>query len=483
MKSNSLFKISSAVLLLSNLTCKSVYEPKIKITKSPNFILILADDLGYGDLGCYGNRLNSTPNIDNLAIAGTMFTDFYSCSLCTPARASLMTGCYPIRINMEKNYRGECVNFPVDEKGLNPDEITIADLLKTKDYKTALIGKWHLGDQKEFLPTRQGFDYFYGVPYSNDTPPGYVNRKEKMIYEHPPIPLLRNEEVIEAPVNQESLTLRYTEEAVSFIRNNKNNHFFLYLAHTMPHSPLYASKNFLGKSKNGLLGDVVEEIDWSVGEIIRELESLNLLENTMIIFTSDNGAPPNPSERSNAPLSGYKGTVMEGGIRVPFIVSWPGKIPHSKKCHQLSTMMDLFPTIANVSGIKTPNDRIIDGKNIWDLMSDPENCESPYAYFALYHMDQLQAIRTPHWKLHLPLNDKKNLLGNSLGASPLKLYNMDEDLAETNDLSSGKPEIVKELMVYATIARSWIGEGDIPTRNSRSAGYVAFPVPLKLDSK
>ena len=220
---------------------------------SPNFIIIFTDDMGYGDPACFGNEINKTPNIDQLAEEGIMFTDFYAgASLCTPSRAGLLTGTYPVRNNMAVNYRGECVCFPVDEKGLNPDEVTIAELLKQKDYATALIGKWHLGDQPEFLPTRQGFDYYYGVPYSNDTDAGRFKwRGNRQFYDQPDIPLMRNEQVIEQPVVQNTLTQRYTGEATAFIRKHKNNPFFLYYAHTMPHYPISASDGFLGKSENG----------------------------------------------------------------------------------------------------------------------------------------------------------------------------------------------------------------------------------------
>jgi len=370
------FLFLSILLALTN--ASTTGESKEKDEESlPNIILIFTDDLGYGDLGCYGSSLNKTPNIDQLAASGVLFTDFYAASgLCTPSRASLLTGSYPIRNNMEQNYRGECVCFPVDEKGLHPDEVTMAELLKQKDYATALIGKWHLGDQPEFLPTRQGFDYFYGLPYSNETPPAYTWRKEIKIYEHPPVPLLKNEEVIEAPVKQENLTQRYTQEALKFIKDNKAQPFFLYFAHTMPYGPLYAGEKFAGKSENGTLGDVVEEIDGSVGEIMNLLEELKLKENTLVIFTSDNGAPKKPAERSNPPLSGYKGTIAEGGMRVPMIMNFPEKSP------------------------------------------------SPYAYFAYYQMDQLQAIRAGKWKLYLELGQKKNMWGSYTGPAKLKLYDL-----------------------------------------------------------
>ncbi|MFB0524339.1 MAG: sulfatase-like hydrolase/transferase, partial [Phycisphaerae bacterium] len=242
---------------------EGILSSSIEIERStgakPNFIIIFCDDLGYGDIGCFGSKKNRTPNVDRMAVEGMRFTSFYVTSgVCTPSRSSLMTGCYPRRVNMHQNEEGLCVLFPVNKKGLHTDEITIAEILKMQGYATCCIGKWHLGDQPEFLPTRQGFDYYYGIPYSNDM----GSRKET---NRPPLPLVRNEKVIEAPANQDTLTKRYTEEAIRFITTNKERPFFIYLPHTMPHTPLHASKAFRGRSANGLYGDVIEELDWSVG--------------------------------------------------------------------------------------------------------------------------------------------------------------------------------------------------------------------------
>lgn len=448
--------------------------------KLPNFIIILADDLGYGDLSCYGSRLNKTPNLDKLAEMGVKFTDFYAgASLCTPSRAGLLTGTYPVRNNMAVNYRGECVCFPVDEKGLNPDEITIAELLKNKKYSTAIIGKWHLGDQPVFLPTRQGFDYWFGLPYSNDTDEGWFKaRGSSQIYAQPQIPLMKNETVIEQPVVQNTLTQRYTCEAVKFIKENVKKSFFLYYAHTMPHNPISASDGFLNKSENGLYGDVIEEIDWSVGEIIKTLKELNIMENTIIMFTSDNGAPGTYKNASNGKLSGYKGSPMEGGNRVPMIVSWKGTLPEGKISKGISSFMDFLPTIAFLARIDLPDDRIIDGKNIYGLLSNPEVAESPHTYIAYYLMDQMKAIRMGEWKLHLALDHYIDMWGKDLGSRKARLYNLMDDLGETVDLSEQFPEKVEELMVVAQMAGNWIGDRDKPTSNSRPAGFVEKPVPL-----
>jgi arylsulfatase A-like enzyme len=450
--------------------------------KLPNFIIIFTDDMGYGDLSCYGNKLTKTPNIDRLAEEGIRFTDFYAgASLCTPSRAALLTGTYPVRNSMATNFRGECVCFPVDEMGLNPKELTIAELLKQKDYKTALIGKWHLGDQEEFLPTRQGFDYYYGVPYSNDTGEGRFKwRGNNQTYDQPKIPLLRNETVIEQPVVQNTLTQRYTNEAAKFIKDNKRNPFFLYYAHTMPHYPISVSDGFKDKSGNGLYGDVIEEIDWSVGEIIKTLEELIILENTIIIFTSDNGAPRTYKEASNGGMSGYKGSHMEGGYRVPMVVSWRGSLPEGKISNQLSSVMDLLPTIAHIAGIDLPQDRVIDGMNIYELFTNPEEAESPHAYFAYYLMDQMKAIRVGDWKLHLPLDEYIDMWGKDLGPRKSKLYNLKDDIGENIDLSGKLPDKVEEMMVMARMAGNWIGDRNKPTPNSRPAGFVEKPVPLLM---
>lgn len=473
-------KIASSLLILSLSfwTVQKAYAQK----KEPNFIIIFADDMGYGDLACYGNKLNKTPNLDGLAKSGVMFTDFYAgASLCTPSRAALLTGTYPVRNNMTVNYRGECVCFPVDEKGLSPNEITIAELLKEKKYSTAIIGKWHLGDQPEFLPTRQGFDYWFGLPYSNDTDEGYFKlRGFSQIYAQPPIPLMRNEKVIEQPVVQNSLTERYTGESIKFIKENQSKPFFLYYAHSMPHSPISTTEGFLGKSKNGLYGDVIQEIDWSVGEIIKTLKELNILENTVIIFTSDNGAPKTYKEASNGGLSGFKGSDMEGGYRVPMIVSWKGTLPGGKVSNEISSVMDFLPTIAHIADVNLPNDRIIDGKDIYELFSNPEKAKSPYAFFAYYLMDQLKAIRVGDWKLHLPLDEYIDMWGKDLGPRKAKLYNLKDDLGEKVDLSGQLPEKVGEMMIMTKMARAWIGDRNRPTPNSRPAGFVEKPVPLLM---
>jgi arylsulfatase A-like enzyme len=381
-----------------------------------------------------------------------------------------MTGCYPKRVDMHRNCRGKCVLFPVDNKGLNPNEITIAEILKQKAYATCCIGKWHLGDQPVFLPTRQGFDYYYGIPYSNDM--GAEQRRE-----NPPLPLLRNEEVIEAPAVQETLTKRYTEEAIEFIRKNKDRPFFLYLPHTMVHNPLNPGQEFRGKSANGLYGDAVEEIDSCTGRILTALKDLGLDKQTLVVFTSDNGA----SDRyggSNAPLRGHKGTTWEGGMREPAIFWWPGNIPAGKTCDEIAVTMDLVPTFAALCGARSPKDRIIDGKDIRPLMSGKPGAKSPHEAFYYYQIDQLQAVRAGKWKLHLPLRPKKRNWGKPIPEAALALYDLENDIGEKNDVAEQHPNVVKRLLALAEEARRDLGDADRDGANLRPAGWVENPKPL-----
>jgi len=447
----------------------------------PNFIIIFCDDLGYGDIGCFGSTLHRTPNIDQMANEGKKFTSFYvSSGVCTPSRSSLMTGCYPRRVNMHINATPAGKNkmrqvlFPVAKKGLNPNEITIAEVLKQKDYATACIGKWHLGDQPEFLPTRQGFDYYFGIPYSNDMGTNQFST-------NPPLPLLQNEKVIEAPADQNTLTKRYTEEAVKFITANRNKPFFLYLPHSMPHNPVHASETFRGRSANNGYGDAVEEIDWSTGEILKTLRELNIDNKTLVIFTSDNGAAQRWGG-NNAPLKGWKGSTLEGGMRVPCVMRWPGKIPAGKTCNELTTTMDLMPTLAKLAGTDEPKDRIIDGRNIWPLMAGQQGVKSPHKVFYYYQKAQLQAVRTRQWKLYLPLDEWQIYVARDITQKhKSELYDLENDVSETNNVAAEHPDIVKKLLEYAGLARQDIGDMNREGMNQRPAGMVVTPRPLVME--
>lgn len=449
--------------------------------ETPNFVVILCDNLGYGDIGCFGSTKHRTPHVDRMATEGTCLTSFYvSSGVCTPSRASLMTGCYPRRVNMHVSEDGKSVLRPAARKGLHPDEITIAEVLKARGYATACIGKWHLGDQTPFLPTRQGFDRYFGIPYSDDMTAD-KNRS------WPPLPLMRNERVVEAPADRNTLTSRYTREAIEFITANADRPFFLYLPHAMPGSTLrpFASERFRGKSANGPYGDSVEEIDWSTGEILAALKKLGLDDDTLVLWTSDNGAPRRqPPQGSNRPLGGWGYTTAEGGMRVPCVVRWPGRIPAGRTCDALCTTMDLLPTFAHLAGTQPPADRIIDGKDIWPLLSGAKGAKSPHEVFYYYHMEQLQAVRSGQWKLHLPRQAPRSGGKKAqMKISPCRLYDLNADVAETTDVAADHPDEVKRLLALAETARADLGDGKREGANQRPAGWVANPRPRILPSK
>ena len=448
--------------------------------RPPNFIIILCDNLGYGDIGCFGSTKHRTPHVDRMAAEGMRLTSFYASSgVCTPSRASLMTGCYPRRVNMHVSGRGGVVLRPMDTKGLHPDEVTIAEVLKAQGYATACIGKWHLGDQPPFLPTRQGFDSYFGIPYSDDM----VGTKDGS---RPPLPLMRDERVIEAPVDRNTLTARYTREAIQFITANRHRPFLLYLPHAMPGSTRkpFAGERFRGKSANGAYGDSVEEIDWSTGEILAALKRLGLDEHTLVLWTSDNGAPRrNPPQGSNAPLRGWGYNTSEGAMRAPCVVRWPGRVPAGTACDELCTTMDLLPTFARLAGTKPRADRTIDGKDIWPLLAGAKGARSPHEAFFYYYMAQLQAVRSGNWKLYLPLDAKWASFGGRTRKSPAALYDLAADIGETSNLAARHPEVVARLMALAEKARADLGDIGRRGKGQRPAGHVAHPKPQTLSAR
>ena len=432
--------------------------------RRPNIILINCDDLGYGDLGCYGSTQNETPVLDQLADQGVLLTDFYmASSLCSPSRGAMLTGCYPPRISFG-SFEGRVVLFPGQPLGLNPEEVTIAELLQRAGYATKLVGKWHCGDQEEFLPTRHGFDSYYGLPYSNDM--GRQNGDDT----YPPLPLLRDEEVIQQQPDQASLTERYVEECVRFMREQAERPFFLYLAHMYVHLPIYAPEHFLRESKNGRYGAGVACIDWAAGVILHELEVLGLAKNTLVIFTSDNGSRNRGEGGSNKPLRGTKGTTWEGGQRVPCIMRWPQVIPAGTVCRELATAMDFFPTLAQVGGAQIPTDRIIDGRSLLPMMESPYTAESPHDAFFYYLMDELEAVRNRKWKLHVAKRHQE----------VRELYNLEEDPGETENLYDLHPEVVRELSAKLAACRRDIGDSVTNVRgaNVRQIGRVDNPDTL-----
>jgi arylsulfatase A len=428
----------------------------------PNIILINCDDLGYADIGPFGSKLHRTPNLDRMAKEGRRFTSFYStCGVCSPSRSSLMTGCYPKRVGLHQNEKGGWVLFPGNSRGLNPSEITIAEVLKTQGYATACVGKWHLGDQPMFLPTRQGFDSYFGIPFSNDM--GQTDRPKKM---YPPLPLLRGEKVIEEEPDQRLITQRYTKEAIAFIRRAKDKPFFLYLPHTMPHWPQYSSAAFHGKSKNGKWGDTVEEIDWSTGEILKTLKELGLDQKTLVIFTSDNGGATQHGAK-NFPLRGGKGSTWEGGHRVCCVMRWPGQIPAGTSTDELTVTLDLLPTLARLAGTTAPADRIIDGKNIWPLMSGTPNAKTPHAAYYYYFRGTLHAVRSGDWKLFV-----KTRAGRG-SKQILQLYNLATDIGETKNVAKENPKVIDRLMKHIESARQDLGDApQHPGTNCRQPGHA-----------
>lgn len=455
--------------------------------QKPNVIVILADDLGYGDLSCYGADDITTPNIDRMATEGAKFKCFYVSPVCSPTRAALMTGSHSTRVGIGG------VMFPRNNHGVNPDEITLPELLKVQGYATAIIGKWHLGNQDMFQPLNHGFDYWYGTPSSNSQGfyptlkqyaadcifrEGYT-RESILELNEAKCPLVRNNIVVEVPADQTQFTQRYTAEAIRFITENKGKPFFVYLAHNMPHIPLHASEKFVGSSKRGVYGDTIQELDWSTGEILNSLKELELDQNTLVIFTSDNG--PNTSTGGSAgALKGGKGSTLEGGVRVPFIARWPEKIPAGTECDEAITGMDLLPTLTRLAGGDIPSDRVIDGKDIWPLLARKPDAKSPHE--AIYYLRGrgVQGIRVGDWKYRIATEkltkEKKTKQPASEGKSKKitveTLYNLSDDIGEQNNLIAKHSEIV------ARLKKQMEGFHKELRKNTRPAGVVK---PISID--
>jgi len=453
--------------------------------RPPNFVLIYCDNLGYGDIEPFGSQLHRTPNLNRMARQGRKFTHFYSTAgVCTPSRASIMTGCYAQRVGMHSNPRDGLVLRPVSPYGLNPAETTVAEILRDAGYATACVGKWHLGDQPEFLPTRQGFDWFYGLPYSDDMTARIWQRDGS---QWPPLPLMENERVIEAPCDRDTLTQRLTLNAADWIAQHRRESFFLYFPEAMPGSTAapFASPAFKGKSKNGPWGDAIEELDWSAGVILDRLEKLGIAENTLVIWTSDNGAPltgkPGDFSRgSNLPLGGRGYTTSEGGFRVPMMAWQPGQVPAGTECAELTSTMDVLPTFAKLAHIPAPE---VDGHDIRPLLFGAPGATSPYRAFYYYQEDQLQAVRSGPWKLFLPIETfavhPHFTPGKENG--PL-LFNVVDDPAESQNLAPQNPDIVQRLAKLANRARQELGDTNRPGKNQRPPGHIKHPRPNVLDS-
>jgi len=436
--------------------------------KKPNFIYINIDDLGYADIEPFGSKVNRTPHLNRMAEEGRKLTCFYAAPVCSPSRASLMTGSYPKRALSIPH-----VLFPGNAEGLSQDEVTVAELLKKQGYATGIVGKWHLGDQPEFLPRKHGFDYYYGLPYSNDMGPAADGVKSNLgaplpkprnvRRKQPPLPLLRNETVLQRvlPDDQQAIVENYTNEAVSFIWNHRDEPFFLYLPHSAVHFPLYPGKKFHGKSKHGLFGDWVEEVDWSVGQVLDTVRQLGLAENTMVIFTSDNGGQ-NRHGAINLPLRGGKGSTFEGGMRVPTIAWWPTKIPAGTASDEIVSTMDILPTLTNLAGGKTPTDRKLDGHDIWPILAGSEDAKSQYEAFYYFRGFNLQCVRSGDWKLHLANGE---------------LYNLKDDISEASNVAKAHPEVIAKLRALADAQKDDLGVKDIGP-GCRPLGKVENAQPL-----
>jgi arylsulfatase A-like enzyme len=445
--------------------------------RPPNFVIIFADDLGYADIGSFGATGYKTPNLDRMAREGARLTDFYAAqAVCSASRAALLTGCYSNRVGIQGalDHRAQY--------GISDKEMTIAQVLKTRGYATAIFGKWHLGHYPQFLPTRHGFDEYFGLPYSNDMWPNHPTAAKGY---YPDLPLIENEKVVQLMPDQTQLTTWYTEHAVKFIEKNKDKPFFLYLPHSMPHVPLFVSDKFKGKTKQGTYGDVIEEIDWSVGQALDTLKRLGLDRETLVIFTSDNG--PWLSYGNNAgsagPLREGKGTSFDGGQREPFVARWPGKIPAGAVNSEPAMTIDLLPTIARLAGAEVPKDRIIDGLDIWPLLAGERGARSPHDALYFYWGKELHAVRSGKWKLHLP-HPYQHLESAGGGGKPgryvrreleLSLFDLEKDVGETTNVAAKNPDVVKQLMAFVERARADLGDSltNREGKNVREPGRLA----------
>jgi arylsulfatase A-like enzyme len=466
--------------------------------RPPNIIVILADDMGYGDLGCFGNKKIKTPNLDRMAKEGMRFTSFYvTDSVCSPSRASLMTGCYAVRIGLEGALN------PTSRIGISDKELLLSTLCKLRGYATALFGKWHLGHQARFNPLRHGYDEYFGTLFPNDC----CNKYHPIVRNFPPFTLMEGEKVVAEEPDQSLFTQQFTERAVKFIEKNKEKPFFLYLAHAMPHVPIHPSAQFRGKSQGGLYGDVIEELDWSVGEVLAALKKHGLDENTLVIFTSDNGPFLSYGNHAGSagPLRGGKLTAYEGGVRMPCVMRWPGHIPPGRDCDEICSTIDVVPTVRRLIGGKL-SDNVIDGKDIWPLMSGKEGAKSPHEAFYFYNGTELHAIRSGDWKLHFPhpylivdgepgrdgkpanfgklkpaeltrsgIEGVASRHGYRVQQGGLELYDLKADIGESKNVAKDHPAVVERLQRLAESARAELGDTLTGRKGSgiRPAGTLA----------
>ncbi|NBV48299.1 MAG: hypothetical protein EBR95_04450 [Verrucomicrobia bacterium] len=440
----------------------ALLAPGLSAARPPNVVVIFIDDLGYGDIGPFGATKQRTPHLDRMAKEGMKLTSFYATPVCSVSRAQMMTGCYGARVSVPGVY------FPGQSVGLNPSEVTVAERLKEKGYVTQMVGKWHLGDQPEFLPTRQGFDHYLGIPYSNDM------LKKSAETKVPVVPLLRDEKVVELMdgEGQRRLVEIYTKEAVDFISRNKDKPFYLYYAHNAVHTPIYPGAAFAGKSQNGRFGDWVEEVDWSVGQVLDTLRAQGLDKDTIVVFTSDNGPwlIKGTDGGSAGPLRGGKGSTWEGGVRVPTLAWWPGRIPAGSVNDAVAATIDLLPTFVALAGGTVPATPVIDGRDITPILfgQSKESAREAHYYFAGYN---LQAVRQGRWKLAIaPQPEGSNTKKSPKTADGLRLYDLDAEIGEQTDVAAQHPEVVAKLKALADKMAAEIGGTTPPAR--RPAGEV-----------
>lgn len=458
-----MFRYFFVFLVLGLISCGEKKAPVKEEERSPNIVLIFTDDQGYQDVGVFGSPNIKTPNLDQMAADGVKMTHYYAAqAVCSASRAGILTGCYPNRIGIH-NALG-----PDNTHGINETETTLAEMLKEKGYATAIYGKWHLGHHKKFLPTRHGFDEWFGIPYSNDMWP--YHPQQGPIFNFPDLPLYENETVIDTLVEQSQLTTQITERSVDFIKRNKDKPFFLYVPHPQPHVPLFVSDKFNGKSERGLYGDVIMEIDWSVGQIMQALKDNGLEEDTMVIFTSDNGPWLSYGNHAGSalPLREGKGTAWEGGQREPFIIKYPKKLKPGRTVDVPMMAIDILPTIAHVTESQLP-EQVIDGKNAWSILTGERTQPVQDAYFFYYRVNEMFGVRYGKWKMYFPHRyrtmdgqepGKDGQPGNYryVDMEEIELYDVVNDVSETNNVAEAHPEIVAEIKARANTMRQRLGD-------------------------